>query len=56
MGVPARAAVVNSGVSDAAGYRERADAAEMDALMRATVPNFDAEKKPDSRAGRGALG
>ena len=44
-GFPARAAVSNSGVSDAGGYRDRPDAKEMEELARAMIPNFEAEKK-----------
>lgn len=43
-GFPARAAVSNSGVSDAAGYRDRPDAEEMDELARAMIPNFAQER------------
>lgn len=42
---PARAAAINSGVSDASGYRERPDAKEMEELAREAIPDFDKEKK-----------
>ncbi len=42
-GLPARAAVINSGVSDLS-RSDRPDAAEMDALMRSAMPDYEAEK------------
>lgn len=42
-GLPARAAAVNSEVSDLADSR-RPDAADMDALARAAMPDYEAEK------------
>lgn len=44
-GAIVRAAAVNSGVSDAAGYRERSDAPEMEELMREAIPHFKEQKK-----------
>ena len=44
-GFAARAAVVNSGVSDAGGYKDRPDAKEMEDLARESIPNFEREKQ-----------
>lgn len=44
-GFAARAAVINSGVSDAGGYKDRPDAKEMEELARESIPNFEREKQ-----------
>ncbi len=49
-GFPARAAVVNSGVSNAGAFTERPDAKEMEQIARAGIPDFDREKRSGFRS------